>query len=67
MEQALKGRIDALMGSYCIDTTEVTVSQFNALGKMALFPLFTLACYLGLIMYFRSRGGYKPVHLDSRT
>jgi MFS family permease len=40
-----------------------TASQFNALGKMALFPLFTLACYLALMVYFKSRGGYRPVQL----
>jgi hypothetical protein len=40
-----------------------TTGQFSALGKMALFPIFTLACYLALIMYFKSKGGYKPVQL----
>jgi len=34
--------------------------QFSALGKMALFPGFMLVCYLGLIAYFRSQGGYRP-------
>jgi hypothetical protein len=42
-----------------------TTGQFSALGKMALFPIFGLACYLGLIAYFKSRGGYKPVQLSS--
>jgi MFS family permease len=42
-----------------------TAGQFSALGKMAMFPLFTFACYLALIAYFKSRGGYKQVHLDS--
>ena len=41
-----------------------TAGQFGALGKMAMFPAFMLCCYLGLIVYFRSRGGYKPVQLD---
>ncbi|MGO8837338.1 MAG: hypothetical protein ACLQAH_00470 [Limisphaerales bacterium] len=44
-----------------------TTGQFSALGKMALFPLFTLACYLSLIFYFKSRGGYKPVHIGEAT
>ena len=43
-----------------------TAGQFGALGKMALFPLFGLACYIGLIAYFKSKGGYKPVRLDSK-
>jgi hypothetical protein len=46
-------------------TSATTTGQFSALGKMALFPIFTLACYLALIVYFKSRGGYKPVQLTS--
>ncbi|HEX9046653.1 MAG TPA: MFS transporter, partial [Verrucomicrobiae bacterium] len=42
-----------------------TTGQFSALGKMALFPTGTLVCYLGLLAYFRSKGGYKPVRLDT--
>jgi hypothetical protein len=42
-----------------------TNGKFSALGKMAMFPLFTLACYLALALYFKSRGGYKPVQLKS--
>jgi MFS family permease len=45
--------------------TATTAGKFSALGKMALFPIFTLACYLALIVYFKSRGGYKPVQLAS--
>lgn len=44
-----------------------TTGQFSALGKMASFPAFMLVCYLGLIMYFKSKGGYKPVQLISST
>jgi hypothetical protein len=40
-----------------------TTGQFSALGKMALFPLFMLAGYLALILYFKSQGGYRPVRL----
>lgn len=40
-----------------------TIGQFNALAKMALFPMFTLACYLGLIFYFKSKGGYRIVSM----
>jgi MFS family permease len=40
-------------------------APFSALGKMALFPTFTLACYLVLIVYFKSKGGYKPVALGT--
>jgi len=42
-----------------------TAGQFSALGKMALFPLFGLVCYLGLMLHFKSKGGYKPVQLGA--
>ncbi|MBU6172060.1 MAG: MFS transporter [Verrucomicrobia bacterium] len=47
--------------------TATTTGQFSALGKMAIFPAFMLICYLGLILYFRSRGGYKPVNLSDQN
>jgi hypothetical protein len=39
----------------------------GALAKMTMFPAFMLLCYLGLIAYFKSRGGYKPKVLASQT
>ena len=47
--------------------TATTAGKFSALGKMAMFPAFTFACYLALIGYFKSKGGYKPVRLDSKS
>ena len=41
--------------------------KFTALGKMAMFPFFTFACYVALLFYFKSKGGYKQVHLDSKS
>src|SRR5208282_5199734 len=43
--------------------TATTSGQFSALGKMALFPTFMLTCYIALMVYFKSRGGYKPVQI----
>lgn len=37
----------------------------GALAKMAMFPAFMLACYIGLILYFKSQGGYTPKVLDA--
>jgi len=34
-----------------------------SLAKIAVFPAFMTACYLILFLYFRSKGGYKPVDL----
>jgi hypothetical protein len=46
--------------------TATTTGQFNALGKMAMFPTFMFACYVALLLYFKSRGGYKPVTLQQK-
>jgi MFS family permease len=39
----------------------------NALKTVALFPIGMLVCYLLLLGYFKSRGGYKPVLLDGQA
>ncbi len=44
-----------------------TAGKFSALGKMAMFPVFTFACYLALLVYFKSRGGYRPVQLTAKN
>jgi len=35
----------------------------RALAKVIVFPVIMLICYLILIFYFRSKGGYRPVEL----
>ncbi len=40
-------------------------SNQGALGNMVLFPSIMLACYVILLLYFKSKGGYKPVELGS--
>ncbi|MFO1488862.1 MAG: MFS transporter [Verrucomicrobiota bacterium] len=44
-----------------------TAGQFSALGKMAAFPAFMLVCYAALILYFKGKGGYKPVELSGSS
>src|SRR5262245_57527037 len=39
-------------------------SRHDALARIAALPVIMFLVYLGLILYFRSRGGYKPVVLD---
>lgn len=39
----------------------------EALSTVAIFPIFMLLCYIGLIIYFRSKGGYQPVILEVKT
>jgi len=38
----------------------------NALMTVAIFPAIMLVCYLILILYFKAKGGYKPVELVVR-
>jgi MFS family permease len=45
--------------------TATTAGQFSALAKMALFPAFTLACYLILLGWFKMQGGYRAVQLTA--
>ena len=35
----------------------------NALMTVAIFPAFMLVCYVALILYFRSKGGYQAEEL----
>jgi MFS transporter, DHA2 family, metal-tetracycline-proton antiporter len=42
-------------------------SRRDALRTIAWLPMIMFVVYLGLILYFRSRGGYKPVVLDVKT
>lgn len=37
----------------------------GALAKVVVFPAFMLVCYICLIFWFKSRGGYKPVVLGA--
>jgi hypothetical protein len=38
-------------------------SKRGAFADIAVLPLFMLLCYIGIFLYFKSRGGYKPVEL----
>ncbi len=35
----------------------------GSLARVAAFPFFMLICYIALILYFKNKGGYKPVEL----
>ncbi|MEX0600981.1 MAG: hypothetical protein WD205_10080, partial [Rhodothermales bacterium] len=41
-------------------------STKDALRTVAVLPILMLAFYIGLILYFRGKGGYKPVELAER-
>ncbi len=40
-----------------------TLNNQSTLAKVAVLPALMFLCYVGLILYFRSRGGYRPVDL----
>lgn len=46
--------------------TITDTAKKNALATVAIFPAIMLICYLILIYYFRSRGGYKAEVLTAR-
>lgn len=44
----------------------VDEAKQGALASITIFPLIMLASYIALILYFKSRGGYKPVDLQGQ-
>lgn len=62
---------DKLKAASAEDQATVTKAKDDAkksaLKTVALFPVFMLVSYLLLIVYFRSKGGYKPVDLPGRA
>lgn len=58
--------VGALPDEQQIAIKEITQRESQgALAKMVMFPAFMLVCYIGLILYFKSQGGYKPKVLDA--
>jgi hypothetical protein len=44
-----------------------TISKKEAMSTTAVLPLLMLAVYLGILIWFKSQGGYKPVQLGSEA
>ena len=42
-----------------------TVSKRKAMAQITVLPLTMACCYIGLIIYFRKKGGYKAVDLSA--
>jgi len=54
-------KVDALDKSSNAEVTTIQdAAKRNVLVVTAIFPCIMLVCYLGLVAYFRSKGGYKP-------
>ncbi len=45
--------------------TVVNRNKKRAFLRQAVLPAFMLICYLALFLYFRARGGYKPVEIGA--
>jgi hypothetical protein len=43
----------------------IKTAKQGALAKVTIFPAFMFVCYIILILYFKSRGGYSAVHLGA--
>jgi MFS family permease len=57
---------DAILSGQVARITEVDArTKQGALAKIAILPALMLVSYLGLIAYFRSRGGYRALHLSA--
>ncbi|MCB1086892.1 MAG: MFS transporter, partial [Verrucomicrobiae bacterium] len=57
-------KLAALPADKLAVVTEAREKEKKAtLAKIAVLPAFMLLCYLGLLAWFRSQGGYKPVDL----
>ncbi|MDA7890031.1 MFS transporter [Akkermansiaceae bacterium] len=67
--QTLKGdKVDALLVDQDTEvkgavTASNEGSAQKALANMAIFPLIMLVIYILLYLYFKSKGGYKPVEV----
>jgi len=57
-------KVSALPEAEAAEINEaIKTGKQGALASVTVFPMFMLACYIGMFLYFKSRGGYKPVHI----
>lgn len=59
-------KIKALDAASTAELTAVQAeSKRGAFTKIAVLPSFMLLCYLIMFLYFRSKGGYKPIAIGA--
>jgi MFS family permease len=59
-------KIAALPANEQAEVEQVRVNNNQAtLSKQAVLPAIMFFCYLGLLMYFKTKGGYKQVHIEA--
>lgn len=60
-----KTKIEALPEAEKAEVETVrTANNQSTLAKVAVLPAIMFVCYVGLILYFRSRGGYRQVQMS---
>jgi MFS family permease len=60
-----QAKVQALDANSKKELEEVqALSKRGAFTNIAVLPAFMLICYLGMWLYYRARGGYKPLSLD---
>jgi MFS family permease len=63
-----KSKIAALPKAEQNEVEQVRTANNQAThAKVAVLPAIMCLCYIGLTLYFKSRGGYKLVHLPGST
>jgi len=45
--------------------TVQAASKRSVFTTIAILPTFMLMCYIGLFLYFRAKGGYKPIEIGA--
>lgn len=58
-----KATADALRKDAGLLDEVTTEAKRSVMGRVAILPAIMAACYLGLILYFMSKGGYKAIDL----
>ncbi|MCE5277409.1 MAG: MFS transporter [Planctomycetaceae bacterium] len=57
--------LDAAKADLAKITEAQTIGKQDAMKQIALLPVIMALCYIGLIIYFRTKGGYKAVELTA--
>jgi len=61
-------KVSALPAAEQKTITDITTTNSQeTLATFAILPAIMFVCYIGLILYFRAQGGYKPVDLEAIT
>ena len=61
-----RAKVAALPEAQKKTVEDITTSNSQkTLAKFAVLPAIMFFCYIGLILYFKARGGYKQVELTA--